>query len=76
MGDWKAFFYTLLAQSASFGIPCRCPNFSTAPSQSFLKAALACNEGHRHIVPLSIEYGVYYWGYIGIMEKKLETTTL
>ena len=21
-------------------------------------------------------YGVYYWGYIGIMEKKMETTIL
>ena len=21
-----------------------------------------------------IEFGVYYWGYIGIMEKKMETT--
>ena len=22
----------------------------------------------------SLEYGVYYWGYIGMMEKKMETT--
>ena len=31
----------------------------------------------RGTVPLKdIEYGVYYWDYIGIMEKKMETTIL